>query len=199
MVLILCHVSHRNDRFGRQRDVAWRAASRGNYRTAAHEFAKIGNQLSLHTQRDVMRELARLGISTLRAPYTAAAQLALLSGAAEGELGSNNTAHFTHSAWGGLELLLYGVERVIIETDLTNGVVSWVDLQEVLHDMRMTFSQFRDMCLLAGYGACRTCPMVMDENGRFRFQRKSIKSSLPRPLLPSCVMPIMYPFQGPTS
>lgn len=159
-----------SDRWGRQRDGAWRAASRGNYRTAAFEFQKIGNQFSLDTQRAVMASLSRRGVACLRAPYAAAAQLALLSGALQQQEAAPAPS-FVHAVWGGLELLLFGVERVVIDTNLLRGTASWVDLREVLHSLNMTHDQFVDMCLVAGYGSCRSCPLVIGEDDRFSFER----------------------------
>ena len=61
---------------------------------------------------------------------------------------------FAHFAFGELELLLYGVEKVVVELD--KDYVKWVSLQEILDFFKFSFEQFVDCCLLAGYGRCRS-------------------------------------------
>lgn len=47
-----------------------------------------------------------------------------------------------------------------------------MSLRETLQKLELSAEQFVDMCLLAGWGACRTFPPVETELGRFSFARE---------------------------
>lgn len=145
-----------------KRHEAWQAHEDGQTRTASYLFAQSGGYVSLDVQQAVLRALreAGLGGSHFRSPYAAASQLAWMTARPQS---------YAHAAFGGLELLMYGVPRVVLE--MKGGRAEWVSLPEVLSALGLTHDQFVDMCLLAGYGRCRTFDPVVDENRRFEFGR----------------------------
>eukprot|EP01006_Ploeotia_vitrea_P042348 TRINITY_DN66620_c8_g1_i1.p1 TRINITY_DN66620_c8_g1~~TRINITY_DN66620_c8_g1_i1.p1 ORF type:complete len:780 (-),score=349.19 TRINITY_DN66620_c8_g1_i1:59-2359(-) len=143
-----------------KRHEAWQAVEAGKMRTAAYLFDQVGGYVSLELQAAIMRALRHAGYNHMRAPFAASAQLSWL---ASPEVG------FVHAVYGGFELLLSGVERVVIDIDMSSDTCRVVTLTDVLQALQLTFSQFVETCLIAGFGRCRTFPPVLDARKRFYF------------------------------
>ena len=58
-----------------KRQGAWRSAEQGNNKTASHAFSELEHTLTLEMQQAISQALTAQGVSVLRAPYTAAAQV----------------------------------------------------------------------------------------------------------------------------
>jgi Temperature dependent protein affecting M2 dsRNA replication len=141
---------------------AWQAYEDGNANTAAFLFKQIAGYASLEVQSQICTSLQRRGITYFRAPYSAGAQLAWMSA---------DPQPYASAVYGGLELLLYGVQTLILSVDTTNNTFEWVSLPDILQHLELDFEQFVDMSLLAGYGNCRTFPPLLDQRKRFFFSR----------------------------
>ncbi|GAM19214.1 hypothetical protein SAMD00019534_023890, partial [Acytostelium subglobosum LB1] len=88
-------------------------------------------------------------VECFKSPYMAAGQLALFSDPTQ--------KNYINAVWGGLELLLFGVHRLIVDIDFEKGTFDWIDLKHILkEDLQMTHDQFVDACILAGYEFCNT-------------------------------------------
>lgn len=149
------------DKFSGKRHQAWESYEKGNTKTAAYLFAQTGGYVSLNMQTSIIDCLTNRDITCFRAPYSCAGQLAYLN---------DSSQRYIHAACGGLELLLFGIDRLITHLDFEKQSVTWVDREEVLSELSLSQDQFLDMCLLAGYGRCRSFPLVMNEKGRFTFK-----------------------------
>jgi len=158
------------NKFYAKRHEAWKAYESGQTRTASFLFKQVGGYVSLDFQNAIARSLDRRGLSFFRSPYSAPAQLAWLCAKPQ---------QHAHAVYGGLDMLLYRVDRLVtlIDTaghgDAATGSarVEYLDLSDVLQSLRLTHDQLVDVCLLAGYGKCRTFHLVSDTQGRFDFQR----------------------------
>eukprot|EP00808_Paulinella_micropora_P021527 g38809.t1 len=161
---------------------SWRSVLDGKLNTARHKFAQAaaGHTLSAKVQQALLTSLRaqvetrckgyqltnsagpRWGMEAMRAPQGAEGQLAWLS--------RPGPLQLTHASCGPLELLLYGCSTVILSLDFKAGSMVYVELEEVLASLQLTFLQFLDMCLLAGYGPVRTFQHVNNEKNYFRFR-----------------------------
>jgi len=83
------------------------------------------------------------------APYFAAAQLAHFA-----------EQKIVHTVFGSPGLLLYNVQRVIIQLDFNTKGFEWVDLKTVLSKWGIDKDQFVDACMLAGTEYCLTYPYL---------------------------------------
>jgi len=124
-------------------------------------FGQLSGYVSPTLQSAVQDELRAEGMDVFRSPSAAAAQLSYLY-----EL------HCCHAVFGGLELLLYGVEEVICSMNFTRGTYEVVRLQDVLDDLVLDFKAFLDACLLSGFDVCRTFPPLLNTTicKKFSFQ-----------------------------
>eukprot|EP01083_Nonionella_stella_P063246 164351_1 len=160
--------SSRARKFIEKRHTAWKAFEDGQNRTAQHLFGQLGGYVSAALQRAVFDHLCTRGVRAIRAPYSAAAQLAFLE-----------RAGFVHGVFGGLELLVFGVEKVITKIDYETGTIEWVTLSEVLENLGVSHESFVHICLLSGYDACKTFPVFMAEHPKrgvfFQYALQKVK------------------------
>lgn len=90
--------------------------------------------------------------------------------------------------YGGLELLLFGVSRIVLNIDFEarppmftssrcflsfslhpqKGTFEWVDHATILRELNMNQDQFIDSCILAGFDLCLTFPPLLDALFSFR-------------------------------
>lgn len=149
------------DRNESARFKAWDHYKKGNERTSAYEFKQIGNFISVELQQAIIAALQAQGTTCIRAVYHSLPQVASMC---------RGPARYAHTALGGLDLLLLGVDRVVTKVDFKQGLFQWCSLGEVLQDLELSFSAFIDMCLFAGYDQCLSWPHTT-VRGRFQFKR----------------------------
>lgn len=140
---------------------AWQAHAQGKARTATFEFKNTKAFASPALLQAVMHQMNQVGdnVTAFRAAYSCFGQLVHL-----------RRCGLVHAVYGGLELLLYGATRVILNIDEKEKKVTWVDMAEILEELELADTDaFIDMCLLGGYWHCRSVPATMDSFGRFRF------------------------------
>jgi len=85
----------------------------------------------------------------MMAPYFASAQLAHFA-----------ETQVVHTVYGPPGLLLYNVQKVIIQIDFLHTIFEWVDLKTVLKAWGLNQDQFVDACMLAGTEYCLTYPYL---------------------------------------
>jgi hypothetical protein len=146
-----------------KRHLAWKTYEMGNKRTAAAQFADIETYVSLDLQQAMHHHLASRGVSVLRAPGPASAQLAWMQ---------LQQPQFIHAAYGSLELLLYGVRHVISHFGAKCDVFEFAQLPAVLADLGLSQDQLVDVCLLSGWTPSVTFPPLIDDRNRFFFSSK---------------------------
>ncbi|CAG8748929.1 11916_t:CDS:2, partial [Racocetra persica] len=77
---------------------------------------------------------------------------------------------YVHALYGGSELLMYNVDKVIVNMDLEKSTYSWLDKKSILVDLQLTDDQFLDVCILAGFEYCGTFPPLNSEFSGFSFK-----------------------------
>ncbi|EFA78219.1 5'3'-exonuclease N- and I-domain-containing protein [Heterostelium album PN500] len=126
---------------------AWEAYYKASYQAAEKQFsAESEKTLLLQFIPSIVAFFRQNNIECFKAPFWAAAQLALFSDPTQ--------KNYLNAVWGGYDLLLFGVYRLIVDIDFEKGVFEWVDLKMVLQDLHLTHDQFVDACLLSGYEFC---------------------------------------------
>lgn len=80
------------------------------------------------------------------------------------------------AVYGSLELLLYGVLRLVIDIDFEHGTFEWVDTKTVLSKLSLTPEEFLDACMLAGFDFCGTFPPLLDQAFTFRYACEMVKN-----------------------
>ncbi|CAB4431514.1 unnamed protein product [Rhizophagus irregularis] len=144
-----------------KRAQAWDFYEKGWVDSAYSTWAGSGfiNQPDLYYL--VFSILKENDIEFIRAPYLAWGQLVYLERHPKG---------FIHAIYGGSELLMYDVEKVIISLDLEKGTYSWLSKKSILLDLSITDEQFLDVCILAGFEICNTFPPLNSEYSTFTFK-----------------------------
>ncbi|KAG9301630.1 hypothetical protein G9A89_016700 [Geosiphon pyriformis] len=136
-----------------KRAQAWDAYEKGRQEQA---FSSWGISNSIH-QPDllyfVFNVLRENDVEFMRAPYSAWGQLVYLERHPKG---------FIHAIYGGSELLMYDVEKVIVGLDLEKGVYTWLNKKSILNDLAISDEQFLDICILAGFEYCGTFPPLTE-------------------------------------
>lgn len=150
------------DKFANVRDKAWEEFNSSRKLSSESYFAQLDPNVTTGIKKILISQLKARNCSVFSTPYRVPAQLSLLS---------RPPQKVVHSCLGSIDLLLYGVERVILELDIVEGVVQWVQLSEVLTANNFSHRLLVEACILAGYGACQTFPSVYDERKRFSFSR----------------------------
>ncbi|CDH60807.1 xpg i-region protein [Lichtheimia corymbifera JMRC:FSU:9682] len=89
------------------------------------------------------------GIEFIRAPYSAWAQLAYMY---------THPRQIVSAVYGGTELLMFDVDKVITSIDFEKGNYMWMSKKTVLQDLHVSDDQFLDICLLAGFEYCNSFP-----------------------------------------
>eukprot|EP01133_Synstelium_polycarpum_P014225 gene14225-16784_t len=130
---------------------AWESYYKGQYELAEKQFGEIDKTLSkLPYVPQVLDYISKQGIETFRAPYVQHPQLALFSDPSQ--------KNYLNSVWGSIDLLLYGVYRLIVNIDFEKGAFEWIDLKNILGAIQLTHEQFVDACILCGFEYCPTFP-----------------------------------------
>lgn len=134
-----------------------RAAAWNAYHTGRTDSAFTGwNSSNSVNQNEylqiVFKILADNGVEFMRAPFSALAQLAYLEKHPRGLI---------HAICGGSELLLWDVDRVILNMDFDGGNFQWLDKGRVMSDLQVDREAFLDICLLAGFDWIPTFPPLI--------------------------------------
>jgi len=132
----------RNQSLNRKK--AWEAYCNGNIDSAYTQF-NSEKSVCLNFIRNLFPLLSERKIEYIQAPYLAWAQLAWFA--------KND---FIQNVFGGLELLMFGVQSVIISIDFATETYNMVELNDILQFTNMMPDQFIDSCILAGFDFCRT-------------------------------------------
>lgn len=118
-----------------------------------------------------MRHIADSHQQFFRAPYNQFAQLAYFLQPSKSSPQHGAVQPLIHAVFGSLDLLLYGVPKLISSIDIVNKVFRWVDFGAILEDLKLTPDQFVDACLIAGGDFLPTSPMLSGgSNQRFSFK-----------------------------
>ncbi|CAG8474579.1 15153_t:CDS:10 [Funneliformis caledonium] len=146
-----------------KRAQAWEAYEKGRVEQAYSSWASAVSGF-VH-QPDllylVFSILKENDVEFMRAPYLAWGQLVYLERHQKG---------FIHAIYGGSELLMYDVDKVIINLDLEKGTYSWLNKKSILNDLDITDEQFLDVCILAGFEYCITFPPLSSDYSGFTFK-----------------------------
>jgi hypothetical protein len=140
---------------------AWQAYAKGDTRTAAATFESTEKFPALNFLQDIFKLFRDRGVEYFRAPYLAWPQLAYFA---------HPKQNYIASIWSGLEPLLFGAGRVIVEVDWEKGVFEWVDFKLVLNQLGLMPEQFIDACILAGFDYCATFPPLTETPPPFSFR-----------------------------
>lgn len=104
----------------------------------------------------VIRILKEHGIDYMRAPYGAGPQLVYLE---------RNPKQVIHAIYGGSELLMFDVDRVVTSIDFVKQTFGFISKKAVLLDLHLTDDQFLDLCILCGSEHCPTFPPLAEDGG----------------------------------
>jgi hypothetical protein len=137
------------NRMDSQMEAAWTYLARGQKSEAQKCFAVSTSRINGDFVYFIFHHLRQRGCEVLMAPYFAGSQL----------------AHFAeqkvvHTCFGPPGLLLYNVQRVIIQIDFQHLGFEWVELKSVLEKWEINKEQFVDACMLAGTEYCLTYPFL---------------------------------------
>ena len=80
------------------------------------------------------------------------------------------------ATFGGLELLLFGVLRLILDIDFERKTFDWVDTKLVLLHLSLSSDEFLDACILAGFDFCVTFPPLLEQQFTFRHACEMVKN-----------------------
>ena len=84
--------------------------------------------------------------------------------------------NLTDAVFGGLELLLFGVLRLIVDIDFERGTFDWVDTKSMLLSLSLSSDEFLDACILAGFDYCVTFPPLLEQPFTFRYACEMVKN-----------------------
>jgi len=154
------------DARAQKRSSAWEAYYKGQISQAASLFENAEKYFALNFLPEVLQHFHTRGVEFMRAPYYSWPQLAWLSDSKQG---------YVQTVYAGLELLLFGVSRIVISMDFEKGTYEWVDHAAVLRELNMTQDQFIDACILAGFDLCSTFPPLLEGPFNFRAAYEMVK------------------------
>mmetsp|Transcript_81088 Transcript_81088/g.235223 ORF Transcript_81088/g.235223 Transcript_81088/m.235223 type:complete len:770 (+) Transcript_81088:132-2441(+) len=151
-------------RMDQEVEKAWYHLARGAKSEAQKCFAISTSRINGDFVYFIFHHLRSRGYECLQAPYFVGAQL----------------AHFAEqgvvsAVFGPPGLLLYGVEKVIININFNQAFFEWVDFQTILTKWEISPNQFVDACMLAGTEYCLTYPYLNlgqyqpSQHGKFNF------------------------------
>ena len=67
---------------------------------------------------------------------------------------------YTHSTWSSTEFLLFdGIDRLITNIDLKAGTFQFISKREIMSDLSLTYDQFQDLGILAGFQDSPSIPL----------------------------------------
>lgn len=110
-----------------------------------------------HIARALQMYLHSKGARVLRAPYSAAAQLAAME-----------RDGLIDAVQGSASCMLFGADRVILNIDWAKDSVIWLLESKCLSKLEFSRDQFVIACLIAGYGILPTLSELESENSKFR-------------------------------
>ncbi|KAG0265507.1 hypothetical protein DFQ27_000586 [Actinomortierella ambigua] len=124
------------------RNSAWEAVNNGKLEQAQSSWSSSNFVHQSDLVHLIIRILKEHGISYMKAPYGAGAQLVYLE---------RNPKQIVHAIYGGSELLMFDVDRVITSVNFEKGVFSVISKKALVHDLQLNDDQFLDFCILAGF------------------------------------------------
>ncbi|CAG8695863.1 30025_t:CDS:10, partial [Gigaspora margarita] len=137
-----------------RRSQAWDLYEKGRIDNAYSQWASSGSNIHqpdlLYFVFSVFKEN---DVEFIRAPYSA--------------WGQRHPKTYVHALYGGSELLMYDIDKVIVNMDLEKCTYSWLNKKSILADLQLTDDQFLDVCILAGFEYCGTFPPL---NSEFSFK-----------------------------
>eukprot|EP00026_Physarum_polycephalum_P002709 Phypoly_transcript_02717.p1 GENE.Phypoly_transcript_02717~~Phypoly_transcript_02717.p1 ORF type:complete len:741 (+),score=127.90 Phypoly_transcript_02717:53-2275(+) len=146
---------------------AWEAYYKNQLETATFMFQDSEKNISLPFIHNVLKYFKDHNIEYFRAPYLTWSQLAWLAPPKQ---------NFIDATFGGLELLLYGVLRLIVDIDFERKTFDWVDTKSVLLHLSLSSDEFLDACVLAGFDYCVTFPPLLEQQFTFRNACEMVKN-----------------------
>ncbi|CAG8489148.1 3402_t:CDS:10 [Paraglomus brasilianum] len=144
-----------------KRAQAWDAYEKGKIEQAYSGWSASGSVNQPDLLYFVFSILKENEVEFMRAPYSAWGQLVYLE---------RHQKSYFHAIYGGNELLMYDVEKVIVGLDLEKGTYSYLSKKVILSDLQITDDQFLDVCILAGFEYCNTFPPLNTDLGGFAFK-----------------------------
>ncbi|KAG5513681.1 hypothetical protein PMAC_000719 [Pneumocystis sp. 'macacae'] len=160
-----------NDDYSKIRLEAWKNYDQGKLQQASNEF-NLSAAIQISSLSKILIDiLLDKKIEFLVAPYLAWAQLAYMLG--------NNQCNID-AIFGSANILLFNVDRLIIEFNFDYSIFSWLDKQTILSSLGgISNDQFLDIFILLGFDFCPTFPpleMISQINGDvFKFLQDTIK------------------------
>ncbi|KAL1919389.1 uncharacterized protein VTP21DRAFT_2082 [Calcarisporiella thermophila] len=139
-----------------KRATGWEHYERGKTDQAMSAWLTSGSIHQPDLLNSVFKVLYDRGIEFMRAPYSSWGQLVYLH---------NHPKNYVHALYGGSELLMYDVDKIIISFDLEKGNYNWISKKSILNDLQVSDDQFLDICILAGFEWCSTFPILTTDIG----------------------------------
>lgn len=144
-----------------RRGQAWEHYEQGRVPQATLEFGQAQPVLAHDVLRVVHRLFKQRSVEFVVAPYLAWAQLVYLQ---------RHDKAYVHSLYGPNELFLFeGIDRVILNIDFASSTISFASKSAVLADLALSYDQFLDVAILAGYEGSPTFP-GLEHRGDFVFR-----------------------------
>ncbi|KAG0166946.1 hypothetical protein DFQ30_006536, partial [Apophysomyces sp. BC1015] len=133
------------------RATGWDLYEKGKLEMALGNWGNSGGVHPADLLNQVFHILHENNVEFIRAPYSAWAQLAYMH---------NHPKQIVTSVYGGSELLMFNIDRV----------VTIIDFETVLQDLHVSDEQFLDICILAGFEYCPSFPPLNTNVISFTFK-----------------------------
>ncbi|KAF7727595.1 hypothetical protein EC973_007356 [Apophysomyces ossiformis] len=143
------------------RATAWDLYDKGKVELAMNSWSSSGGIHPPDLLNQVFHILHQHKVEFIRAPYSAWAQLAYMH---------NHPKQIVTSIYGGSELLMFNIDRVITTIDFEKGNYNWIGKKTVLQDLHVSDEQFLDICILAGFEYCPSFPPLNTNVISFTFK-----------------------------
>jgi hypothetical protein len=154
-----------------KRNKAWESYYNGDVVQASALF-QSEKSIATNFINSIVKYFYEKKIESFRAPYYAWSQLHYFLVSSK-----PYPTPYVHAVLGGLEMLLFGTPTVITDIDFEKGTFSWVDLNQILDNLKMTQEQFLEACILAGFELCPTFPPIQEPNFKFKAAYDLVKAS----------------------
>ncbi|KAJ2081598.1 hypothetical protein H4R24_002219 [Coemansia sp. RSA 988] len=138
------------------RHSAWEQYWQGHVEQAQRGWSASPSQAVADLIPFAMQVLQENGVEFMRAPYSAWAQLAYLY---------QHESQPIHAVYSSLDVLMFGVDRVITSISHTRSTFGWVQREHLLSKCGIAAEQVLDMCILAGFDWCSTFPALLTDIG----------------------------------
>ncbi|KTW29683.1 hypothetical protein T552_00891 [Pneumocystis carinii B80] len=160
-----------DENYSKMCEDAWKSYNEGKFQQASNEFGLLANIEISSLYKILINILLEKKMEFLVAPYLSWAQLAYMI---------ETTQSHIDAIFGSSNILLFNVDRLIINFDFDYLIFSWLNKQTILSSLGgITNEQFLDICILLGSDLCPTFPpleMIFQVNGDvFRFLQDTIK------------------------